>query len=255
MDLHLAYPDIFSRADAATLTMLMGPRQELRPRQRIARANVPMCQSIYLEQGFAARYRLDRTGRRQFLSLHVPGDFIDLPSLVLGSIDHDIDSVGTVVLRGIAHGDLGRLMAEHPPLMRNLWRISLMDAAVHRYWIFRIGRLPGRARVANFFCEMLIRQYARGLCSTQRFELPLTQTDLGEACGITPVHANRMLGELRADGICDFADGEVEVHDLPALIRTGHFSWDYLYLPSEIDGALRQQLSAGALRAAAQGMR
>lgn len=139
------------------------------------------------------------------------------------------------------------LHAQAPDAFEKLWRISLIDASIHRYWVFRLGRQPGRARVANFFCEMLVRLYARGLCKIGRFKLPLTQTDLGEVCGMTAVHANRMLCELRDEGICTFVAGEVRVMKLAQMFRVAHFSADYLYLPIKVEQELaaRIALSAG----------
>ena len=101
---------------------------------------------------------------------------------------------------------------------------------------------------------MLLRQYARGLCTTERFDLPITQTDLGEACGITPVHANRMVGELREEGICTFSNGVVTVTDFEGLLRAGQCSWDYLFLPAEIEGQLKQRLRSRAGRGPAKGL-
>ena len=167
---------------------------------------------------------------------------------MLGRLDHDIDSINSVRTQSISHDQLRTLESSSPQLMCRLWQLTLLDSAISRYWIFRIGRLPGLARIANFFCEMLVRQYVRGLCGTDRFELPLTQSDLGEACGMTPVHANRMIGELRAEGICNFMDGAVEVGDFAGLFRMGQYSWDYLYLPDAVGADLRRRLAPTATR-------
>lgn len=248
MELHLAYPGLFDQEAGAQLSAVMGAPRQLNPRQRILRANAARTGALYLQRGFAARYRLDRSGRRQFIGILIPGDFTGLSSFALGRLDHDIDSINSVRLQPIGHDQLDALKITSPELLCRLWQVSLLDSAISRYWIFRIGRLPGLARIANFFCEMLVRQYVRGLCGTDRFELPLTQSDLGEACGMTPVHANRMIGELRAEGICNFMDGAVEVGDFAGLFRMGQYSWDYLYLPEEVSADLRQRLTPGAVR-------
>lgn len=256
MELHLAYPGLFDQGAAAQLSAAMGTPRQLNPRQRILRANAAGAGALYVQSGFAARYRLDRSGRRQFIGILIPGDFAGLSAFALGRLDHDIDSISSVRLQPIGHDRLVAMKTTAPELLCRMWQLTLLDSAISRYWIFRIGRLPGLARIANFFSEMLVRQYVRGLCGTDRFELPLTQSDLGEACGMTPVHANRMIGELRAEGICNFVDGAVGVGDFAALFRMGQYSWDYLYLPEQVSADLRQRLSPAAARGIAlQGLR
>ena len=120
-----------------------------------------------------------------------------------------------------------------------LWYSTLLDAAMHREWIFRLGRLGAEGRVAHFFAELEARMAMVGLAPDGRFALPMTQADLGEACGITGVHANRVLRRLREDGLLAFAGRQVEVLDRAELRRLGEFQSDYLY-----DGAAWQRAGA-----------
>lgn len=245
MRLDRAYRDVFDPQEAEFLARIQGDVQVLGPRQRLVRANVPLKQSFYLTRGFIGRTRVDRAGRRQFLALQIPGDYVDLPAFVLHSLDHDLYSISEIAVRPVQHTDLTALRDSEPELFQKLWRISMIDAAIHRYWIYRIGRLSGRTRIANFFCEMLVRLHSRGLGGLHAFPLPLTQTDVAEVCGITAVHANRLIAELRAEGTCAFGNGEVAVSDPLALFRAGQFTWDYLYLPAEKDAELRAALGLG----------
>lgn len=250
MRIDRAYSDIFTPRDADILHGIQAP-PEIRPaRSRLASAHVVLEQSYYLSQGFVGRTRMDRAGRRQFVALQIPGDYVDLPAFTMKRLDHDLESITEVTLRGTPHERLAALRGAEPELFQKLWHVSLIDAAIHRYWIYRIGRLSGRARIANFFCEMYVRLYARGLGTFDGFALPLTQTDVAEMCGITPVHANRLIAELRSEGACDFSGGRVSVGDPALMFRTGQFSWDYLYLPAAVDADLRQLLGLRPLRAA-----
>lgn len=242
MPLDRAYSAIFSREEAETMSAVQGAVEVLAARQRLVSANVPLHQSYYLTRGFVGRTRMDRSGRRQFLALQIPGDYVDLPAFVLERLDHDLFTISEVAVRATQHVDLTAIRDNQPDLLQKLWRVSMMDAAIHRYWIFRVGRLAGRARIANFFCEMLVRLYSRGLGTLNRYSLPLTQTEIAEACGITAVHANRLIGELRDAGTCDFSNGEVVVKDPAEMFKVGHFTWDYLYLPAEVDSDLRRLL-------------
>ena len=141
--------------------------------------------------------------------------------------------------RPTSHSQIDWIGEERPDLYRKLWHVSLIDASIHRYWIFRLGRLAGKARVANFLTEMFVRLHARGLCGTDRYDLPLSQNDLAEINGMTSVHVNRLLGELRLDGLCSLTDGIVHLGNLPALVRVGHYSPEYLYLAPEISAEVR----------------
>jgi len=234
---------VFTPPEGRALASLQENCLTFRPRQRILRRDRPQEGALYLSEGFVGRYRGDRFGRRQLLGLQIPGDYVDLGGFLLGHADHDLEALGEVVTRAIPDLCLQALEAEAPDILRKLWRISLTDAAIHRYWIFRLGRLAGRARIASFFCEMLLRLHSRGLCALDRFDLPITQVDLAEACGMTPVHANRMLGELRDEGICTFSHGAVHIADLPGLIQTGQYSWSYLSLAPELDREIQEKVS------------
>lgn len=246
IDLHHAYPQLFSPAEAELVTSLQGPAAPVRPRHRLAQAGVPVTACSYLLEGFAGRYRADHQGRRQLLGLLIPGDFVDLPTWRLGHSDHEIEALSSASVSALPHAAISALRQGVSDLYDKLWQVTLLDAAVERYWTFRNGRLTGRARIANLFAETLVRQYARGLCGLNGCPLPISQTDLAEACGMTPVHANRMLGELRQERICLFLDGRVEVMDLARLFRQAQFDWDYLYLPPEIGRRLAEAARDGA---------
>ena len=239
MLLNHAYPDIFSEPEAQLLASLLGPPITARSRSRVIRANVVLNQSLYLTRGMLGRYSLDRQGRRQFVGIQIVGDYFDIAAYLLKYLDHDIDALSPCEMRPTSHGQLDQIGLDRPDLYHKLWRISLIDASIDRYWIFRLGRLAGKARVANFLTEMFVRLYARGLCGTTHYELPLSQTDLAEINGMTSVHVNRLLGELRLDGLCTLSDGIVQLGNLAALTRVGHYSPEYLYLAPEISAEVR----------------
>lgn len=246
MLLNRAYPDIFAEPEAQLLAGLLGSPIMARNRSRIIRANVPLDQSLYLTRGMLGRYDVDRQGRRQFVGIQIAGDYFDLAAYLLKYLDHDIDALSPVEMRPTSYGDLDRIAVERPDLYHKLWKISLIDASIHRYWIFRLGRLAGKARVANFLTEMFVRLYARGLCGTDSYELPLSQTDLAEINGMTSVHINRLLGELRLDGFCTLTDGVVRLGNLAGLARVGHYSPEYLYLGPTVLAEVRGLLGLRA---------
>ncbi|WP_162784701.1 Crp/Fnr family transcriptional regulator [Paracoccus suum] len=239
MTLDRAYPDLFNVEEARLMRELMEPPESNRPRTRVIRAGVELDVSLYLCDGFMGRFSCDRLGRRQFVALQVPGDYVDLPAYLLKKLDYDVDSLGLSISRLTRHDRLQMVGHEFPDLYRKLWRITMIDSAIHRYWIFRVGRLAGKARLANFFCEMFLRLFARGLAQPEGFALPTSQADLAEICGVTPVHVNRLLAELRLDGICTFTNARLDILDLPRLFRVGEHSRGYLFLSDEVEETVR----------------
>jgi CRP-like cAMP-binding protein len=199
----------------------------------VARTGELVRNSTYLIDGFMCRYMDDHEGYRQLVAIHVPGDFVDLHGYGLKRLDHDIGALGPARVAEIPHPAIARINEDHPNLTRLLWRATLLDAAMHREWIFRIGRLDSSGRIAHLFCELEARLAMVGLAEDGRFDLPLTQPDLAEACGITGVHANRTLRSLRERGLMTFKDGVVEIPDVPALRRVADFHPGYLFCDAE----------------------
>lgn len=198
-------------------------------RQQLTRRGDMVNMSCMLLEGFACRYLDDREGYRQLVSIHVPGDFIDLHGFPLKHLDHDIATLGQCTLAFYDHRVLAEILDTHPRLARWLWFSTLLDAAIHREWIFRMGRLGADGRVAHFFCELNVRLEMVELAENGRFLFSATQADLAEACGITGVHVNRVLRLMRERGLLLFRSGEVEITDLPGLVALAEFDPLYLY--------------------------
>ncbi|MBV0892620.1 Crp/Fnr family transcriptional regulator [Paracoccus sp. Z118] len=241
-----ARPHLFTPTVAQLLASLHDAPTTVSARQPVPQRAGPRTDALYLASGFVGRYRADRFGRRQLLGVHLPGDFIELPGFALAPPDDDLQALSPAEIRRIPQERLQNLRRDAPETFEKLWHIPLLDAAIDRYWIFRLGRLVGRARIANFFCEMLLRLHSRGAGTLDSFALPLTQVDLAESCGMTAVHANRMLGELREEGICVFGQGTVRIMNLHELFRTGQYDWDYLHLGPALDRTIRERLGGEA---------
>lgn len=200
------------------------------PREILVRQGQPCHESILLLDGLISRHVDGRDGSRQLVAIQVPGDFVDLHGFPLKVLDHDVGTVTPCRIALVPHARLDPLVEAMPALARKLWFLTLIDAAIHRAWMLRIGRLKAIARVAHLLCEINLRLRVVGLSDGRQFPLPLTQTDIGEICSLTAIHVNRMLRELRDSGLCTFRNARVDIHDLPALARLGAFEPDYLYL-------------------------
>lgn len=217
-------------AERARLEAAISETRVYGRRRTVIRHNAPLDVSLYLVRGWMCRTIDNNQGDRQLVSVQVPGDFVDLHGYPLKFLDHDVSTLTEVEVAVVRHADLDALVAEDPTLARKLWFSTLLDAAIHREWIFKLGRLPSHGRVAHFLCETELRLRAVGLSDGIRFELPLTQPDLAEVCGLTSVHVNRVLRDLREGGLVTVRGGTVDVVDRAGLARLGEFDPRYLYL-------------------------
>ncbi|MEC3951381.1 Crp/Fnr family transcriptional regulator [Sphingobium sp. HWE2-09] len=202
----------------------------LAPRTTLVRAGEPLHQSILLIEGIMSRHIDDRDGLRQLVAVHVPGDFIDLHGYPLKTLDHDVGTMTAATVAIIPHTAMDAIVSEMPDMARKLWFATLIDAAIHRAWLFRLGRLDAVGRVAHFLCETNARLVSAGLSDGRRFALGLTQADIAEICGLTNVHVNRVLRTLREEGFCIFRSSLVEILEPQRLAARGQFDPAYLYI-------------------------
>jgi len=203
------------------------------PRKIVARAGEPLTNSTLLLEGIMSRYLDDRNGLRQLVAIHFPGDFLDLHAFPLKVLDHDVATLTTATVATVPHAEIEAIAEEMPQLIRKLWFATLLDAAIHRAWLFRLGRLDATGRVAHFLCETNARLFSAGLSDGRRFALALTQADLAEICGLTTVHVNRVMRQLREEQLCLFRSSLVEILDPAGLAARAQFNPAYLYIDDD----------------------
>jgi CRP-like cAMP-binding protein len=189
--------------------------------------------SILLLDGFCSRYRDTPDGSRQITAIHVAGDFVDLHSLLLGEMDHSVGALSTCRAMRFPHERLRALTETHPHLTRLLWLMTLIDASIHRQWLAAAAR-SAPEQLAHLVCELFVRLEISGLVGPDRsFALPLTQVELSEALGLSAVHVNRSLQQLRAEGLLSWQNQTVHILDWGGLQRRGSFEDRYLHLVRE----------------------
>ncbi|MBN8189759.1 MAG: Crp/Fnr family transcriptional regulator [Rhodobacteraceae bacterium] len=203
----------------------------LKPRTLLSRAGEPLSESALLLDGMMARYVAQPVGNQNkaMVSIRVPGDFVDLHALPLGHLDHDVSTLTDVTIAIFPHEKLLRIMAESADDARALWRLTMVDAAIHRHWIYRNARLRAVASIADFISEMDMRLRACGAVADGRMPLPLLQTDIADIAGLSTVHVSRVCRDLREAGLCTIADGHTQIHDRERLHRLANFDPAYLY--------------------------
>jgi CRP-like cAMP-binding protein len=214
--------------DAKAIKRLPVIVKELPPQTAIVREGERPHQCCLLVEGFLCRSKTTDAGKRQILSIHIPGEVPDLQSLYLKVLDHDLTTQSRSVVAFIPHEPLRALTRERPSVGGALWRETLIDAALFREWIVNVGRRTAVVRLAHLLAEIGTRLQTIGLASEDRFELPMTQLDMADALGLTPVHVNRVVGQLRRAGLLELRKQSVFLPNLPRLRERGEF--DDLYL-------------------------
>lgn len=222
--------DTLTEQEEQVLRDAMGEVREVAAGRVIVRAGMPLHECILLVEGFVCRYKDLADGQRQIQEIHVPGDFLDLHSFLLKRLEHNVGALTDVVIAAFPHEGLHKISETHPHLTRGLWFSTLLDAAINRESILSIGRRTALARIAHLFCELNVRLELVGIAADGRFALPLTQSDLADATGLTSVHVNRMLKKLRDDKLLTFRGSVVVIHDWQGLQRVAEFDPGYLYL-------------------------
>jgi CRP-like cAMP-binding protein len=205
----------------------------LKPGQDIVRDGDRPSQCCFLLAGWACRYKMLSEGRRQILSFHIPGDMPDLQSLHLHTLDHSIGTLTEATVAFVPHESLRDLTALFPGLAAILWRETLIDAAIFREWMTGIGRRSAFERIAHLFCEMHVKLRAVGLADDQRCPMPVTQADLGDALGLSNVHVNRVLQEMRRRGLIKLRSGTLTIEAWNELKRACEFDPTYLHLKAQ----------------------
>jgi len=179
--------------------------------------------------GYLCRSKTLPNGNRQIFSLHTAGDIPDLHSLHLNRMDHSLSAISDCRIARIPHDAVYEALDRSPTLNALLWRDTLIDSAAFRAWMLMLGQAEAVSRMAHFFCELFTRAAMAGLTDNNTFPLPLTKADLGDILGISMVHANRTLQDLRGRGVMDFDQQIVSILRWEELRKLGQFDPSYLH--------------------------
>ncbi|GAC1333867.1 MAG: hypothetical protein NVSMB26_15660 [Beijerinckiaceae bacterium] len=148
-------------------------------------------------------------------------------------MDHSLATIVASKAAFIPHDALRDLSHAHPRIADVFWRDTLIDAAIFRQWLAGVGRKSAHDRIAHLFCEMFFKLKAVGLASADKFYLPITQTEIGDALGLSTVHVNRSIQELRGEGLITLIDHHLTIDNWEGLKETAMFDPTYLHLRDE----------------------
>ena len=184
--------------------------------------------------GWAIRHKMLEDGRRQILAFLVPGDLCDLNAFILNEMDHSIGALTSLTVAQIPREIFEEIGRKRPRLLEALMWDMLVQLSIQREWTLNLGQRSAIERISHLICELHARLNAVGLCVDGACHFPITQTDLSEATGITPVHVNRTIQELRSQGLIEWKGREVHIPDMDALKRLAMFNDNYLHLEREV---------------------
>jgi CRP-like cAMP-binding protein len=183
--------------------------------------------------GWGCRYKALPDGRRQIVSFFLPGDICDLNTCMLGVMDHSIGAITPMKVAEIGADEFAALLDQHPRVTNALYWDGLVTLATQREWMLNVGQRSAYERIAHLLCEIFLRLEMVGLTNGMSCEFPLTQVDLADATGLTAVHTNRTLQELRRDALIGLQSRTLTIPDLERLKSAGLFNANYLHLNGE----------------------
>lgn len=220
-----------SADDLQELETVVGERVDgFGPREDVIREGDTPEFCTVLISGWACRYKMLEDGRRQIMAILLPGDICDYGSFLLCRLDHSIGALSALSCGRITRQQFEKLSRDRPHICRALLLDTLAVLSIQREWAVNLGQRNAYERMAHLFCELFVRLRAVGLTKGCNCDCPLTQADLGDALGISSVHVNRTIQELRGHDLVAMSSRTLTIPDLRALQVAALFSSDYLHL-------------------------
>ena len=240
----LAWTDKLSQDERDRIGKSVSRVQTFAPGETIVPAEVQVDFSSVILSGMSCRQKVLSNGARQITAFHLAGDFCDLHTYVLKSLPDSVVANSECEVAIVPHFELDKIVRDLPHLARLLWASTLIDASIFRQWIVSVGRRSAVERLAHLFCELFLRFKMIGVANNLTFPFPATQTDLGDALGMSLVSTNRTCAVLRREGLATFAHRVVTIHDWDGLKNRARFNPEYLHLETKLVMEPRHVLSS-----------
>ena len=202
----------------------------------IREGDMPTACAVLLS-GFAYRQKLTGDGSRQIVSLHIPGEALDFQHLFLDVADHNVQTLTRAELAIVPRAPLQELARSHSAIGHAILVTLLVEASMFREWTLNVGRREAPVRLAHLLCELAVRLEAQGLADTYGYEIPMTQEQLADALGLTPVHVNRTLKALESEGLISRDKRRVNFPDWERMREMADFNQRYLHLQPQESGS------------------
>jgi len=218
-----------TESDRDAILQIPATRRDFTRDAYLVREGEPTLNCNLMLTGYSYRQKLVSDGARQIISIHIPGEFVDLQNALLPVADHNVQCLSRCEVAVIPKAALLEVTDRLPNVARAMWLDTLIDSSVFREWVVNVGRRDARARIAHLLCELVLRMRSAGLAAKDVCVFPLTQEQLADATGLTAVHTNRTLQALRKEGLIRLSTSQLTVLDWDGLREAGDFNERYLH--------------------------
>jgi CRP-like cAMP-binding protein len=227
----LSYHIDLSDQDRAAVLALPFTVKTLERGNYIVRDGDKPTQSCVMLTGYSVRLKVSGEGKRQILAVHMKGDLVDLQNSLLKIADHSVQMLTTGKVAMVPREEVVRLAVERPQVGQAMWMDTLVEGSIAREWIMNVGQRNARTRISHLLCEFSLRLKLAGLGEDDRYELPMTQEQLGDASGLTSVHVNRTIMALEREGLINRpTPRSIQIGNLRDLAKVADFDSSYLHL-------------------------
>jgi len=199
----------------------------------LVRAREQVDHLLFITRGWGYQYLCTRDGGRQLPALLVPGDMMNLDALLFGELDYGVKTLTPATIVAVPCSQALVLAETHPGIARAFTSLALIENAALSKTALSIGRRPACARLAHLFCELMVRLGYED-DGAYSFEFPLTQEQIGDALGLTPVHVNRMMQQLRGENLIRVSHRIMTIRDVAALRQACEFDPAYLHMDQQV---------------------
>jgi CRP-like cAMP-binding protein len=227
---HLELRSPLPEDDRQAILALPYSLKSLAPGSYAVREGEPPTGCGVLVSGFAYRQKLTGDGGRQILSIHIPGEALDFQNIFLNVADHSVQMLTRGSLAVIPRADIQKIARSSAAIGHAILVNILVDASIFREWILNVGRRDAKSRLAHVLCELAVRLDAHGLGDDMGYHLPMTQAELADALGLTPVHLNRVIRSLEVDGLLIRSKRDIRFPDWERMRDIADFNDRYLHL-------------------------
>jgi CRP-like cAMP-binding protein len=217
-------------SDREAILALPYTLKSLAPGSYAVREGEPPSGCGVLVSGFAYRQKLTGDGGRQILSIHIPGEALDFQNIFLNVADHSVQMLTRGHLAVIPRAEIQEVARHSAAIGHAILVSTLVESSIFREWILNVGRRDAKSRLAHVLCELAVRLDAHSLTDDMGYHLPMTQAELADALGLTPVHLNRVIRSLELDGLINRSKREIAFPDWERMRDIADFNDRYLHL-------------------------
>ena len=229
--------ELFARLSAeerSALTCLLDENvQRIPARHDIIREGEKNSQVVFVLDGWGARYKELQDGRRQIVSLFLPGDVCEPHAFLLREMDHSVCALTRVRIASVPHERYEALIDRYDRIGQAMRWQELVSTGVQLEWALNLGQRTALERIGHLLCETFVRFQSMGMIQGDSCDFPIVQNDLADMTGLTPVHVNRTLQELRREGLIVLENRRLAIPDLERLKQVTFFNPNYLHLQRE----------------------